>query len=44
MEFEEKVIDVEHIFDGHIVDLDVETVLTPEARKPPEKLLTMPMR
>ncbi|ETA74893.1 NUDIX hydrolase [Ligilactobacillus equi] len=33
MEFEEKVIDVEHIFDGHIVDLDVETVLTPEGQK-----------
>ena len=33
MDFEEKVVSVEHIFDGNIVDLDVQTVITPDGQK-----------
>ena len=33
MDFEEKVTNVEHLFDGKVIDLDRETVTLPNGKK-----------
>ena len=33
MEFEEKVKKVEHVFDGKIIDLDIETIELPNGKE-----------
>lgn len=44
MEFEEKVKKVEHVFDGKIIDLDIETIELPMVKKPNEKLSVIKVR
>lgn len=39
MEFEEKVKKVEHVFDGKIIDLDIETVELPNGKEAKREII-----